>query len=426
MIRNLYKILFCCLICAFSFGSPSLSAQSTTDTHASPYKWVFNPDGILSSSAASSLNAKIMEINDKSGAKLTVAIFGELDKNIDDAATELFNQWGIGRKGAENGILLIADIKNHAYAIRTGRGIGEVLTDLHTNQIAKEYLIPNFKEERYDEGILQTVEAIGNEITTSEAIETIQTRLADARESDSETLLDLITFYLWCSVALTLAMLIIFLFRVSKTRGLDRHARYRELNPFVRMLYAISYIGVGIPFLLYFPVKQYVNKLRNGEHLCPNCKTKMNKLDEIQDNEHLTPAQDAEERYNSVDYDVWLCPNCGEEDVYAFENADSGFEECPHCHARTARYLRDRVVKLPTTKEEGLAVKEFSCLNCKKISQKPFKLPRQVNAAGTAAAAAPFIFLGGMGRGGGGFGGGGFGSGFGGGSTGGGGSSGSW
>lgn len=388
--------------------------------------WVANPDGILSPAAVDRINAMAGDINSLTNAQVAVAVIDDFDApDVDLFASDLFKAWGVGEKGANNGVLLVVAKDARKYAFRTGRGIGGVLPDVATARIAREALVPNLRDNDFDNGVVESVTRIHDIMTTPEAVEEIKSGSARAHEADESSIWDAVIFYLWCCIGLTVILFIWFFAKVRKTAGLERHMRYVELHPMLRILFGLSFVGLGIPFLVYLPARIYLRNLRDGEHLCPNCGTRMHKLDEVHDNEHLTPAQDAEERYDSVDYDVWECPNCGEEDVYAFENADSGLTECPHCHARTARYLRDRVIKAPTTSQEGLAVKEFDCLNCKKISQKPFKLARLAGTASAMGAAAPFIFMGGR------HGGGGFGSGFGGGSfgggvSGGGGTSGGW
>ena len=144
----------------------------------------------------------------------------------------------------------------------------------------------------------------------------------------------------------------------------------------------------------------------------------MHKLDEIADNDYLTPAQDAEELLNSVDYDVWLCDQCGETDIIPFENRQSSYTECQHCGARTCSYAGERILRKPTMQSEGQGVKIFACRNCRKQSFKPFVI---------AKTAPSVVILPGGGFGGGIGGGGGFSGGsFGGGGTSGGGASGGW
>lgn len=82
---------------------------------------------------------------------------------------------------------------------------------------------------------------------------------------------------------------------------------------------------------------------RNRRRICPNCHSKMHKLQEDEDNKYLTPAQDLEEQLESIDYDVWLCDTCGEVDVYPFPNKRTIYSECQQCHARTSYLESDRI-----------------------------------------------------------------------------------
>lgn len=386
--------------------------------------FVSNPDGILSSTTVAEINSLAADIKRRTNSEIAVAVINDYDGgDIDSYATELFNTWGIGEKDVNNGVLLLVARDAREYSILTGRNIGAVLPDVTTARIARDKLIPNFKEGDYDAGVLGAVQSIHQVLTNPEAAAELKENSHRMKQRDDLSWTGLILFYIGLCLLLTAVLAIVAVAKVKTTSNIERHLRYVRLFPFQRILYGLSYVGLGLPLLVYLPYKKIMHNLRDGEHLCPNCNARMHKLDEIHDNERLTPAQDAEERYNSVDYDVWECPDCGEEDIYAFENQDSDLIRCSSCHARTARYLRDRVLKIPTHTSEGLAVKEYTCLNCGNRTQKPYKLPRQNNGGGAAAASIPFI-LGSMGRGGGG---GGFGGGsFGGGITGGGGTSGRW
>lgn len=420
-----YITLLLLAVCSLAATARTHSAK---DIH-SPAKeqqggYVANPDGLLTDATVTQINTLLADVEKQTTAQVAVAVVDDIDTDIDSFASDLFANWGVGKKGADTGVLFVVAIAPHRYAIRTGRGIGGVLPDVSTARIARNELVPRLKANDINGAVMATVTAISRELTQPEAAAEIRAAAERADKGTAETLLDAVMFYVWCCIWLTAVLFVIFLWRVNKTKGLERHTRYNELYPMMRIFRGLSYVGLGMPLLVYLPARSYLRNLRDGRHVCPNCGADMVKLDEEHDNEHLTPAQDAEETFNSVDYDVWQCPSCGEEDVYAFENRDSAFVECPVCHARTARYLRDRIVKAPTTRDEGLAVKEFECLNCKKIARTPYKLPRAVSDAAKAASALPFIFMSGLGGrgGGGGFGGGGFGGG----STGGGGTSGSW
>lgn len=419
------KVIFS-LLFIFHFIFAGASAWSVENLEQ-PRKYdatnfVSNPDGILSSATVRNINELLNDINRRTGAQVSVVVIEDYDaSNIDDFATELFTEWGVGEEGANNGVLLIVATGAREWVFRTGRGIGSVLTDVETGRIARNEMIPSFRTGNYEEGIMRGVSAMHRLITTPEAIEEIREGSERAKEENEQTVWDILIFYGWLCFGLTLLLALIAIVKVKATAKVERHQRYVKLYPLQRVLFGLSFVGLGLPFLVYLPYREFLHLLRDGEHLCPNCNTKMHKLDEITDNQRLTPAQDAEERFNSVDYDVWECPNCGEEDIYPYINTDSDLTECAECHARTSRFLRDRVVQLPTTRLEGLGVKEYTCLNCGKLTRKPYKIPRKDNGP----TGMPFIYGGGHRGGGSGFGGFSGGS-FGGGLTGGGGSSGRW
>ena len=147
----------------------------------------------------------------------------------------------------------------------------------------------------------------------------------------------------------------------------------------------------------------------------------MHKVDEEHDNDYLTAGQDKEERLKSVDYDVWLCPKCGETEIIAYKNPQTLYKECEACHFTTARLLSERIIKQPTTKAEGRGLREYKCSHCGKVSSVEYKISKLTDdaAIGAAAGAAALGggFSGGSSSSGGGFGGG---------MTGGGGASGGW
>lgn len=383
--------------------------------------WVSNPDGVLSTSAVAELNKQLEDLHVTSKVPMMVVAVNNLPDHtdVDSYATDIFTTWGIGDKKTNNGVLLVLAVDDRRYAIRTGRGIvTQYLPDVETARIARNMLVPAMRDGDADRAVTGTVDRVHSILTKPDVVSDIKENSESFLEEP--TLLDIFIVYLWCAVGLTVIILAWVLFNVRSTRGEERHQRYATLYPQVRMIFALSWLGAGIPFLVYFPFRNWVKHLREGRHLCPNCSAEMGRVDEEHDNDFLTPAQDMEEKLDSVDYDVWLCPNCGETDIYPFVNRDVALSECENCHARTSRFVRDRILQQPTTRAEGCGVHEYGCMNCGHVTRRPFKLAK-------LATAVPFIIGGGGGgRGPGSFGGGFGGGGLGGGMTGGGGTSGGW
>lgn len=380
--------------------------------------YVSDPDHFLSPSATAQTDSILADIRRQTTAEVTFVIIGNMEPrdgiDIDTYATELFEKWGIGDKSNDNGVLLLVAVDDRKFVLRTGKGVEGILPDMICREITENNLVPAFKEGDYSKGIVSTARQLRKVMTDPKYRDELK---ADLSARERQNWIDLINFVLVAACLLTAVLGISLMVMVNRRRGQSGYEKYVALRPYKLLFLICCFVGIGLPVIVYLPYLYLMNKWRNGDHACPNCHTLMNKLDEESDNKYLTPAQDAEERYDSVDYDVWLCPSCGETDVYPFVNKQSQLGECPHCHARTLRQLQDRIVVQPTERREGQGIREFACLNCGYRHGVPYNI---------AKLASPGIVIlpGGFGGrgGGGGFSGGGFGGG----STGGGGFSGGW
>jgi len=102
---------------------------------------------------------------------------------------------------------------------------------------------------------------------------------------------------------------------------------------------------------------------RSKPHYCPNCKTRMVRLDEEADNSHLDAGQKVEEMLGSVDYDVWKCPGCQTRSVSNYPNMFSQMGTCPQCNYRTQRRV-STIINHATKYSAGLRHITGDCQNC--------------------------------------------------------------
>lgn len=383
-------------------------------------RFVSNPDGILSQEAEARINATLLGIRRQTTAEVVLVVVDNIDpEDIDTFATDLFGLWGIGKKDKDNGALIVVAKDIRRYVIRTGYGVEGILPDVLCARIERNILNPAFRAGDFDGGLEEATSRMAEIMEDPAVRDELLSEQKGYGNSEPVSWTDIFMSYFWLALIVSIIVGFTVGYKVVQTNGQDRHDRYQALRRWQPITGALAFFTLGMTALIYFPLKMTLNKWRNGTHLCPNCGTKMVKLDEEHDNEKLTPAQDTEEKINSVDYDVWECPNCGETDIYAFNNPNSTYTVCEFCGARACRPTRDRVIQQPTASREGYGVHESQCLNCHQINQRKYRIAK-------LATATPIIIggLGGRGGGGGfgGFGGGGFGGGM----TGGGGASGGW
>ena len=142
-----------------------------------PQGYVSDWAGVFTAEQKADLENRIGAVKQTNGAELAVVTVPSLQGGeIDDFAAKLFAQWGIGQKGKDNGVLLLAAMEDRKMRIEVGYGLEGVLTDAKTGRIQDEYIIPRFKEGNYAQGLLAGADVLlkimgGGELPAQSATE---------------------------------------------------------------------------------------------------------------------------------------------------------------------------------------------------------------------------------------------------------------
>lgn len=395
----------------------ALTVEDIPNVHvADRTRYMSDMAGAMSAQARAHADSTLASIWREASAEPVVVIVPDLEgEDIDDFATRLFSAWGIGKGDKDNGVLVLISTGDRKAVIRTGYGAEGVLPDVIASNIIRHDMAPHFRTGDYDGGVLAALSTMHKAMTSDEAREELMSaQQSDAADEDD----DFFEFYIGiCAVAGVVALVLVLGIYFSERRR-PTSSRYSSLDGIRLAMLMASFLTLGCVFPAYIVMVLLMRHVRMHKRLCPNCSTRMERVDEDNDNAYLTPSQDAEERLDSVDYDVWLCPSCGETDIIPYVNPKKNYTVCPSCHARACVLTNDRMIIRPTTTREGRGVKDYTCLNCKKRFEKPYVIAKE--------AVPPVVIIPGGGHGGFGGGGGFSGGSFGGGMTGGGGASGGW
>lgn len=390
-------------------------------------RYVSNPDGVISPATEAELNALLARAWQQSSTEIAVVAVDDIDTphDIDRFATDLFEKWGIGKSDNDNGVLILVARDSRHAVIRTGQGMEGALPDILAGRILRNEVFPRFREGDYDGGIRAATETVARVAADPKYADELRSRYSsDSRARNYESDFDFNEFISWWAGISAIAGLTALVISIFIGRGKEPQQAWRIMGNVRTMtvFFCFLFLGMAIPALLVLMWR--MKRVRTRPRICPNCSAKMQRLDEQTDNLYLTAAQDAEERYNSVDYDVWLCPECNETDIIPYVNRNTNYTPCPRCGARLMTLTSDRILARPTERREGQGVRTYTCRACGNHTDNTYRIPRKESTDAAAALAAGAILggLGGRGGGGGGFSGGSFGGG----STMGGGASGSW
>jgi len=107
------------------------------------------------------LTQKLEALETASSRQLVVATVPSLQGNdIADFGYQLGRHWGIGQKGANNGMILLVAPNERKVRIDVGYGLEPIMTDALSHQIITQQILPAFKRNDYPGGINAGADAI--------------------------------------------------------------------------------------------------------------------------------------------------------------------------------------------------------------------------------------------------------------------------
>ena len=117
--------------------------------------------GVLAADGRQRLEARLAEREAATGAQMVVAIFPTLEgENLEDFSIRLAERWRVGRKGLDNGVILLVFVRERRVRMEVGYGLGGELPDSVAAQIIREVIAPRFREQRYADGLQAAADAI--------------------------------------------------------------------------------------------------------------------------------------------------------------------------------------------------------------------------------------------------------------------------
>ena len=393
-------------------------------------EYVSDPAGLLPADVKSEVNRRLAKLRAETSVEAVVALPPEIgDMEAAEWSEKLFTAWGIGKKDKDNGLLIMISPGSRRAFIMTGYGIEGVLPDIVCNKIINKTIIPSMRDDDLAGAVLGSTSMVFDALTDPAVADELRSDEADNLRGNFDTIDPVLVwrFVQWVAVVMLLFALGSFVSDCIKGRKRkSNHSRALMWRSHIKsyVWFSVLSLGTALPFLL-LAVWQY-RSWRTRRLKCPTCGARMNRLPEDKDNELLSASQDFEERLNTVDYDVWECPECGTVERFPYKVRQTKYTECPVCHTVAMTLDSNRIVRHATTGSEGYGVNTYECKFCGHRTDKGYKIARKEDPSAAIAAAAVLGAAAGR-RGGGGLGGGGgFGGGFGGGATGGGGAGGSW
>ena len=122
---------------------------------------------VLDQGTRAQLEGYCARLEQATGAQMALVTLQSLyGEPVEDVANALFRKWGVGQKGANEGILLLLAIGDRRSRLEVGYGLEPVIPDGAAGAVLRS-MAPALRESRYGEAVTEAVYALGSRIAES-------------------------------------------------------------------------------------------------------------------------------------------------------------------------------------------------------------------------------------------------------------------
>jgi uncharacterized protein len=159
-IRTLAVTLFAVFACVSLFGSNSRVSALAVPPAPTDIP-IVDTTNTLSEEQKNSLANSIAESRAKTSNQIAILMIPSLENgSLEEYSIDVARQWGVGTKDKSNGVLILIVKNDRKIRIEVGYGLEGALTDAKTSQIIRNVITPEFRQDKYFEGISSGVQSV--------------------------------------------------------------------------------------------------------------------------------------------------------------------------------------------------------------------------------------------------------------------------
>ncbi len=133
-------------------------AQAVIPIFDSP---VVDTTGTLDAASKRQLEQQALDLQQRKGSQLQILMVPTTaPESIEPYAVRAFEQFKLGRKGVDDGVLVVVAKDDHKVRIEVGYGLEGAIPDIAAGRVIQEYLAPKFRQGDYAGGITDATSQI--------------------------------------------------------------------------------------------------------------------------------------------------------------------------------------------------------------------------------------------------------------------------
>jgi uncharacterized protein len=117
--------------------------------------------GILNSTQKEQLETLLQDAESKTSSQVVLLTINSLEgESLEDFSIRVVENWKIGQKEFNNGVLVLLAMAEKKIRIEVGYGLESIITDMKSGYIIRELILPYFKKGDYYGGLNQGLTAV--------------------------------------------------------------------------------------------------------------------------------------------------------------------------------------------------------------------------------------------------------------------------
>lgn len=330
---------------------PAWSEEVGSVPRPAPSTWATDTTHTLSAGALEQIARLGREVNDQHWGQLGVAVVSTTSgRDSREYATELFNTWGIGHAGADDGVLLFVALKDHKAEIILGKGLTGSEDRARSDALMSGEIVPAFKRGAPEQAILAGARGLRS-LLQAHAAPPASTPPPASSTSTAST----------------------------ASQAFEPPS---EPPPERSQWGTLGYVGGGAGAALLAGLGVYSWR-RRVALACETCGKPRTALGPLERSEQLSEGERFEEHVGSARYLVTRCVPCEGPVIKERRARSSAYHPCALCHFVAARETL-QVTRQASYTHEGEKRRTLACSHCNHQAVSLLSIPMLVESSSSS------------------------------------------
>ena len=135
-----------------------------------PQGYVSDFAHVLDAQSRAQIEAYCGRVEQSTGVQMAIVTLNSLDgEPIEDVANTLYRKWGVGKKGKDEGLMLLVAIKDHRDRIEVGYGLEPILPDGFVGSVLRQAR-PLLRQGAYGQALFAAADEMGSRVAAAKGV----------------------------------------------------------------------------------------------------------------------------------------------------------------------------------------------------------------------------------------------------------------